>query len=187
MKLSSDDPEENWWNSGSSWRKASPTQCWLIKMILAQYPRRQPTTTSVRQSRADSGTCRINGWARKRKKSSPLQTERTRRRSMVHYRQSLVQGALEPPHFLVQMEAHFWQTKTLSWNGGSNTSIVCLIAYQLSMIMPSTDCHRWSAMYCLTNFPTVTETTKANKFVIRQSPWFRRNTCRDLYSKAEQT
>ena len=31
----------------------------LIKMILAQYPRRQPTTTSVKQSRADSGTCMV--------------------------------------------------------------------------------------------------------------------------------
>ena len=37
--------------------------------------------------------------------------------------------------FLVQMEAHFRQ----------NTSAVCLMAHQLSMIhaMPSTDCHRW--------------------------------------------
>ena len=30
-------------------------------------------------------------------------------------------------------------------------SIVCSIAHLLSMTMPSTDCHRWSSMYCLMN------------------------------------
>ena len=63
----------------------------------------------------------------------------------------MVQRALEPHHILVQIEAHFWQTEMLSWNSGPNISIVCSIAYQLSMTMPSIDYHMWNAMYCLIN------------------------------------
>ena len=46
-------------------------------MILAQYPRRQHTAAFVRQSRAHSGICKIPDWAWKRKKLSPVETERT--------------------------------------------------------------------------------------------------------------
>ena len=136
---------QDWWISPPRFTRH-------IKMIQALYPSRQPTATSVSQSKADRGMCKIPGWAKKRRKSSPLQTERTRRRSpMMHYRQFNVQRALEPLHFLVQIEEHFWHIKMLSWNGGPNISIVCPTAHQKSTTMPSTDCHRWSAMHCLMN------------------------------------
>ena len=39
-------------------------------MILAQYQRKQPTATFVRQSRPSLGTCKIPGRGRKQKKFS---------------------------------------------------------------------------------------------------------------------
>ena len=58
----------------------------------------------------------------------------------------------EPPHCLVQMEAHFSLIKILSWKGGQNTSIACSITHNLSTKMLSTDCHKQRAMFCLMNF-----------------------------------
>ena len=62
-----------------------------------------------------------------------------------------------------KMEIHFWKTKEISWRDGLNTSTVCAIAHPISMRMPSTDCHKWSAIQSLQldYFPTVKETMKA--------------------------
>ena len=48
-----------------------------IKMILTQYPRKQPTAIFVRQTRPSSGTCKIPGSGIKQKKFSILRTKRT--------------------------------------------------------------------------------------------------------------
>ena len=128
----------------------------------ALFPRRQPITTSVRQSRAHSGTCKIPGWARKRRKSYPLQTERTWRSPWC----TIVQTTLEPPHLLVQMEAHFWQIKMLSWNGGPNISTVCSIAINYQW-----QCHQVKCNEMLDEFPTVTKTTKATQHLSSGQGW----------------
>ena len=64
----------------------------------------------------------------------------------------MTQSVLEPPHCLVQTEAHLSQIQVLSWKGGQSTSIACIIALQLLMAMLSIDCHRESAIFCLNIF-----------------------------------
>ena len=73
----------------------------------------------------------------------------------------MVQRVLEPPHCSVQMETLFSQIKKLSWKGGQNTSIVCLIDHQASNQdaidrLPQIECN-----VLLDEFPTVMETRKA--------------------------
>ena len=53
-------------------------------------------------------------WERKQKKSSLLQTERTLRSSMMHWKRFMAEIVIEPPHCLAQMEAHFSQIKMVS-------------------------------------------------------------------------
>ena len=79
-------------------------------MMLAQYPRRQHTTTFVRKFIVDSMACKIPDWARPLIKSSSLQKARKWISSMMYNkRHFMVQKALKPPNFYVQMKAHVWQ------------------------------------------------------------------------------
>ena len=60
--------------------------------------------------------------------------------SMMHQRQFMAQKSPRTnPRLTVQMEAYFWQIKTLFSKGRLNTMIVCSVARHLSMTMPSTD------------------------------------------------
>ena len=133
-----------------------------LKMILAQYPRRQPTTTFVWQYGADTGTCMIHRSGR-----NPVLCGQEGHEE-VPWCTKTVYGPKSsgPPHCSVQMEAHFWQIKMLSWKGEQNASIVCSIAHQLSMTMLSTDCHRWSAMFSLMNSQLSLKQPVAEKLII---------------------
>ena len=52
----------------------------------------------------------------------------------------------------------------------TETTIMCLIVHQLSIVMPSTDRHRRSAMYCLTNFKLSLKQRKQLSFCHRARP-----------------
>ena len=58
-----------------------------------------------------------------------------------------------PPHSVLSADGSTLLTyKMLSCKGRPNTSTVhSSIVLQLSMTIPSTNCHRWSAIYCLMN------------------------------------
>ena len=117
----------------------------LTSEILAQYLARLPIQTYARQFRRGSETCKTPGWEKRLMKSSPLQTERTWKSSLMHSRQCMVPRAQEPPHPLVQI----WLIKKLSWKDGLNTLMVSLIGHHLSMMKLSTDYHRWNVIRCL--------------------------------------
>ena len=121
----------------------------LTSEIPAQYLARLPIQTYARQFRQDSETCKTPGREKRLMKSSPLQTERTWKSSLMHSRQYMAPRAQEPPHSLVQMELVFWLTKKLSWKDGLNTLMVSLIGHYLSMMKLSTDYHRWNVIRCL--------------------------------------
>ena len=111
-----------------------------IKMILAQYPRRQPTTTFL--------------WPEQTKEHVGFLAEQDSERNPVLCRQKnrkkfhVAVKSSRTTHVLVQMEAYLWQIKILSWQGGPHISYVL---NQLPTIIPPTNCHRWNAMYCLMN------------------------------------
>ena len=67
---------------------------------------------------------------------------------------------LEPPHCLVQMEAHFSLIKMLFWQGGQNTSISCSIAHHMSDAinrLPQIECN-----VLLDELPADMETKEGN-------------------------
>ena len=71
----------------------------------------------------------------------------------------MAQNALAPPHYLVQIEAHFSFMKMLSWEGGQNILIVCSICtWQCYQRIARIECN-----VLLDESPTVTETRKAIK------------------------
>ena len=121
----------------------------LTSEIPAQYLARLPIQIYARQFRRGSETCKTPGWEKRLMKSSPLQTERTWKSSLMHSRQYMVPRAQESPHSLVQMELVFWLTKKLSWKDGLNTLMVSLIGHHLSMMKLSTEYHRWNVIRCL--------------------------------------
>ena len=121
----------------------------LTSEIPAQYLARLPIQTHARQFRRGSETCKTPGREKRLIKSSPLQTERTWKSSLMHSRQYMVPRAQEPPNSLVHMELVFWLTKKLSWKDGLNTLMVSLIGHHLSMMKLSTDYHRWNVIRCL--------------------------------------
>ena len=135
----------------------------LISEIPAQYLARLPIQTYARQLRRGSEICKTPGWEKRLMKSSPLQTERTWKSSLMLSRQYMVPRAQEPHHSLVQMELVFWLIKKLSWKDGLNTLTVSLIGHHPSMMKLSTDYHRWNVIRCL--IPTVSETVKAIKLM----------------------
>ena len=55
-----------------------------IKMIPAQYPRKQPTVTFVRQSKPSLGTCEIPGLGRKSRRNSAFCRHKGHEEIMLH-------------------------------------------------------------------------------------------------------
>ena len=169
---SSEDPDENWtifrhrslFSNGFPRTSISQTQ----RLVWWEWRRNSGTpwretpnkanvsdTRSVSSKTAYSNTCKAvqtktSSWAKRIMKSSPLQTERIWKSSLMHLRQFIVPRAQEPSHPLVQMELVLWLTKKLSWNDGLNTLMVSLIGHHLSMMKLSTDYHRWNIIRCLT-------------------------------------
>ena len=121
----------------------------LTSEIPAQYLVRLPIQTYARQFRRGSQTCKTPGWEKRLMKSSPLQTERTWKSSLMHSRHYMVPITQEPPHSLVQMVLVFWLTRKLSWKDGLNILMVSLIGHHLLMMKLSTDYHRWNVIRCL--------------------------------------
>ena len=100
--------------------------------------------TYARQYTLGSETCKTPGWEKRLMKSSPVETERIWRSSLMHSRQCMAPRAQEPSHFLVQMVLVFRLTKKPSWKDGLNILMVSLIGHHLSMMKLSTDYNRWN-------------------------------------------
>ena len=72
---------------------------------------------------------------------------------MMHCKLCMALNVMESQQCLMQMEAHFLLIlKTLSERWTYSLNSVLNIAHQLPIKMLSTECHKWSAMFCLMNF-----------------------------------
>ena len=129
------------------------------------YKAHQDDTSSVSKTAVFKNICKTvqsrlrdmqNSWLSS--KTGEIQSFADRKDcSMIYWRQFMVHKALATPHFLVRMQAHFWQIKTLSEHFD-----------RLSVLNPSSSYNdnamkRLQKVECnvrLDEFPTVTETMK---------------------------
>ena len=147
-----------WWrNPGASWRKT----------LLAQA---QQDDTSAVSKKAAYNLCKTvqsrlrdmqDSWLSK--KAEEIQCCADRKDTKKFHdalKQFMVRRALEPPHYSVQMEAHFWHKDAIfeRWTEHFNSVLIRSSTINDNAInrLPQVECN-----VLLDEFPTVTETTKA--------------------------
>ena len=120
----------------------------LASEIPAQYLARLPSQIYARKFRLGSETCKTLGWEERLTESSPLQTERIWKSSLMHSRQYGPQSSGTTPLLSADGTSLPTDKEAILKRSAEHFDGV-LIGHYLSMMKLSIDYHRWNVIRCL--------------------------------------